>query len=110
MPQQPDLFSSHPTGPLTNKEKFDLWIASSKGQAVYKEVCGLARQLRNQGYLKYGISAIWEYIRFSRVLATVSEDEGFKLNNTYRSFLSRYIMDREEDLMDFFTTKKQRDE
>jgi hypothetical protein len=108
MPQQPDLFSDKPTGRLTNQEQFDAWIASVKGQAVYREVCGLARQLRAQGYNKYGIGAIYEYMRFSRSLAQGAADpDGFKLNNTLRAYLSRYIMDREIDLMDFFTTKKQ---
>jgi len=108
---QPDLFTKKDTGPLTNKEQFDRWIISHKGQTVYREVCGLARRLKGQGYLQYGIGAIYEFMRFNRSLAEGPEDPGgFKLTNTFRAFLSRYIMLREEDLMDFFTTKQQRTE
>lgn len=107
MTQQPDLFSAEPTGPLTNKEKFSRWIASTKGQVVYDEVCSLARQLKKRGHKHYGIGAIWEQVRFSNDIRTVPKDEGFKMNNTHRAFLSRRIMKQEDDLMGFFTTKPQ---
>lgn len=74
---------------------------------IYDELVKLARQAKTVGRKKMGMKAIWEIMRWERMIKT-KDASGYKLNNDYTSRYSRLIMEKEKDLKDFFETRKLR--
>ena len=70
---------------------------------VYDELRKLARTLMNHGRKHYGISALFEVVRYHRALKTT--DPVFKLNNNHRALYARLLMEREYELQNFFETR-----
>lgn len=74
---------------------------------VYSELVTLARKLRARGHQRYSIAGLFEVLRFRHALKTVGDDR--KLNNSYKPYFARLIMENEPDLRGFFETRKQKD-
>lgn len=91
------------TQPLTLEQRFLEFHAANP--AVYTELVRLARDLRERGSTKIGISMLFEVLRW-RSMRTASADE-FKLNNNHRAFYARLIMEREPDLRGYFDLRAQ---
>lgn len=72
---------------------------------VYEELRDLALGLRRRGRTRYGIASLFEVLRWQRALKT--QGDVFKLNNNYRAFYARLLMEREPDLAGFFETREQ---
>ncbi|HQQ75739.1 MAG TPA: hypothetical protein PLB01_00155 [Thermoanaerobaculia bacterium] len=70
---------------------------------VYRELVALARRAKQHSRNRYGIGALFEVLRWNRMLSTTGDD--FKLNNNHRAYYAREIMRREPDLSDFFETR-----
>lgn len=68
---------------------------------VYQQLARLARQWKAAGHRKIGIATLFEVLRWETGLVT-RDDEGYKLNNSYRSRYARMLMMNEPDLVDFF--------
>lgn len=75
-----------------------------KNPDVYVELVRLARRLRSQGITRYGIVGLYEVLRYDNSLRTSGKP--FKLTNDFRSRYARLIMDKNEDLANFFTTRE----
>ena len=75
---------------------------------MYDELRKLALALINRGHLRYGIAGLFEVLRYRHAMRTIDPDESFKLNNNYRAYYARLLMDRELRLVGFFLTRKQR--
>lgn len=71
---------------------------------VYTELVMLARRAKRTGASKVGIGQLFEVLRWRHMLSTQGDE--FLLNNSYRAFYSRMIMDREPDLGGFFETRR----
>lgn len=71
---------------------------------VYTELVKLARLLKSKGHRKIGIAMLFEQLRWQYALAT-SDMSGYKLNNNYRAYYARMIMERESDLNGFFEVR-----
>jgi hypothetical protein len=69
---------------------------------VYRMACRVLRYMRDRGLPRFGIGAAWEILRF-RYLETTGDV--YKLNNNYRAFYARRILEREPDLAGFLTTR-----
>lgn len=76
---------------------------------VYDMMVSLARTVKNSGYDKYSIRAVSNRLRWHYKFEAKGTDP-FKINNNYLSFYSALIMNQEEDLAGFFTTKKMKGE
>lgn len=85
---------------------FERWLATPHGQYIASETVKRARRLRSRGFTRYGIGAIAESIRFDASLAVGTDEDGFKVNNNYRSRLARKVMDENPDLAGFFETRQ----
>lgn len=72
---------------------------------VYRELVALARKTRHAGRDEYGIGSLWEVMRWHRAIRGDTDPDGFKLNNNFRSWYARLIMEREDDLEGFFETR-----
>ena len=72
---------------------------------VYERLVELALGLLNRGHKRYGIAGLFEVLRWESAMETVGDH--FKLNNNYRAFYARLIMDNEPRLHGFFETRRQ---
>lgn len=84
---------------------FAEWILTADGRRVEAEVVRRARRLRERGWKHYGIAALVESIRYDASVSLLG-DAGFKINNDRRSLLARRVMERNEELRGFFTTRE----
>lgn len=71
---------------------------------IYSELVRLSRELVRAGYTNYGISALFEVVRYNKSISTIGDR--FKLNNNYRALYARMIMERESDLATFFHIRR----
>ena len=73
---------------------------------VYTALVDMARLIKAKGHRGCGIARLFEALRYNYMINTDASEEPFKLNNNYRAYYSRLIMQREPDLEGFFTTRK----
>lgn len=73
---------------------------------VYGALRDLARDLRRKGENKAGIGMLFEVLRWNRIMAGIRDEDGFRLNNNYRSRYARLLMANEPDLVGFFDTRQ----
>lgn len=88
----------------TLEDRFQVFHAANPH--VYAALRRLALRLRGQGVERYGIAGLFEVLRYEQALQTNGED--FRLNNSYRAFYARMLMDREPELKDFFEIRERR--
>jgi hypothetical protein len=67
---------------------------------VYVKLKNLALELLKLGHHSYGIGSLFEVLRWHYALETTEKD--FKLNNNYRAYYARLLMDQEPELQLFF--------
>lgn len=79
-----------------------------KNPRVYAQLVKLARELKKQGHDNLGIGMLWEVLRwhYMKEVGPVDTDEGFTLNNIFRSRYARLIEQQESDLKGVFETRK----
>src|SRR5262249_42221 len=70
---------------------------------VYAERVRLARQMRDRGHSKLGIGMLGEVLGWRSMLRT--KNNGFRLNNNFRSRYARLVMQQESDLAEIFDTR-----
>jgi hypothetical protein len=68
---------------------------------VYDRLKELAISLKDSGVRHYGISGLYETLRYETSLRA-KDSEGFKLNNNYRALYARELARNEPILKDFF--------
>jgi hypothetical protein len=84
--------------------------------AVYLRLKALALQAKEAGYTHYGLASLWEVLRWERGPGRVRPDDPnpspllptIELNNDYRSFYARLLMENEPMLRGFFETRRMR--
>jgi len=72
---------------------------------VYAELFHLAMELKELGHKHYGISGLFEVLRWKSALKTI-DPEGYKLNNNHRAYYARMIMENHPQLKGFFRTRQ----
>lgn len=93
------------SGPRTGSIERDFWAFHGANPHVYTRLVELARAWRQRrGERKLGIGMLFEVLRWQVAMQTTGDD--FKLNNNYRSYYARLIMDRERDLAGVFETRQ----
>lgn len=75
---------------------------------VYKLLVQLAYEAKEHGHAKFGIATLYERARWEFLMGATSTTDSFKLNNSFRAFYSRLIMEQEADLEGFFETRRGR--
>jgi len=76
---------------------------------VFDDLVMLARRAKHAGATKYGIAAVFEVLRWSRLMEKRA-GEPFKLNNNYRALYARKVMATCPDLANFFEIRVLRSE
>jgi hypothetical protein len=73
---------------------------------VYSALRHLALDAARHGR-RLGIGMLFEVLRWQYAMTTTDEASEFKLNNNYRAFYARLLMEREPDLDGYFETRTQ---
>jgi hypothetical protein len=73
---------------------------------VYELLRRFALEARRSGRRRMGIAALFERVRWFTAIETHGDD--FKLNNNWRAFYARLLMQNEPELAGFFETRVQR--
>jgi hypothetical protein len=85
--------------------KFDTWVHTDEGREIAGMFIRLAVRMLNRGFGRYSAKALIERIRWHYDLKHGPQDDGFKVNNNYGSYLARFAMEREPRLEGFFETR-----
>lgn len=74
---------------------------------IYEGLKALAIRAKNAGFKAMGINRLHEILRWDLELAAKSDPQGdnYNLNNNYRPFYARLLMQQEPDLRGFFRTR-----
>lgn len=78
-----------------------------KNPHVYASLVMYARQAVRAGHLRVGIELLWNRMRWDWMLHTEHAGD-YKLNQNYKAWYARRIMEREPDLADIFETRRRR--
>lgn len=78
-------------------EEFD-----EKNPHVYRLVCQYTDEVIQAGYLKFGMAAVWERVRWEIMVGTRSEH--FKMPNNHRAYCARQWLDDHPEYPKFFRT------
>lgn len=92
-------------GPRSGSIERDFWEFHQRNPHVYVRLVELAREARAAGARKLGIAQLFEVLRWTHSVATRDWSD-FKLNNNYRSYYARLIMQREPELDGIFETRQ----
>lgn len=68
------------------------WRATEDGERVVQYVAQRALAMRQRGWRHYGIAALVEVARYDRALEVGPDHDGLKINNSYRAFIAREVM------------------
>ena len=88
----------------TLEERFERFHAANPH--IYKTLKEMALALKVAGLKRYGIDALFGFLRFNHSIRT--QGDGFKLNNDFKAFYSRMLMEEEEELTGFFEVRSTR--
>ena len=78
-----------------------------KNPHVYGLLVMYARQAVAAGATRVGIELLWNRMRWDFLLRT-EHDGDYKLNQNYKAWYARRIMERESDLAEIFETRRRR--
>lgn len=91
-------------GPHGESIEDAFWRFHRENPHVYTELVSLARRAVHAEAKKVGIGMLFEVLRWRHTLRTGGDE--FKLNNNYRSYYARLIMQQEADLEGLFETRR----
>lgn len=88
---------------MTWQEKARQFHLANPG--VYELLVGYARQVREAGHLRTSMGLLWNRLRWEEMVKVDDPASAFKLNENYKSFYARLIMEQEPDLDGLFETR-----
>ena len=89
----------------TSRIEQAFWEFHREHPWVYRELVRLSRELIRRGYDRFGIATVYEVCRWRSMMDELP-GQGFKLNNNYRAYYARLMMQRESDLRGAFVTRR----
>jgi len=92
--------------PETIEARFQAFHAAHP--EVYTRLRIYALELVNAGWEHFGISVVWERVRYETMLGAHAGEDSFKLNDHFRSRYARLLIDQEPRLAEVFTTRQLR--
>ena len=92
--------------PRTIQARFEKWHAANP--QVYAKLVELARELKGKGFNKMAIGCLYEVTRWHHLkeLGPLALEDGYRLNDHYRSRYARLIQEQEPDLAGVFELRE----
>ena len=93
---------------MTEKRKLlDQWTtAKERHPQILPELARIAKELQAMGRTRYSINGLFEILRWESRHTTGSH--GLKMDNNFRAFASRDLMEQYPELDGFFKTRVQK--
>lgn len=88
------------TRPITRREMFEAFNAANP--QVYANLEKLAGQLISKGRKKIGIGLLTEVLRWEFYLQTEDPNSEYAINNNYRSYYARLLVERHPEWNEAF--------
>ena len=92
------------TRPITRAEKFQEFHTANPH--VFENLEELAFKLLNRGVKHFGISLLYENLRWHFLMTTT--DQEFRLNNNFRSHYARLLIERHPEWADVLDIREMR--
>jgi hypothetical protein len=86
------------------KRQFEMFHAANP--LIYDALLKYSRQAKAAGKQHYSISIVFERVRWHMHIETTDYSDDFKLNNNYKAYYARLLMEREPDLEGFFQLRR----
>lgn len=80
----------------------------AKNPQVYVALVRFAREAKARGRNKIGIELLINRVRWELFMNTRDDHSDFKINNNYKAYYARLIMEREPDMKTMFNTRELR--
>jgi hypothetical protein len=96
---------------LSLRQKYEAWAASDYGKKVIATVIDRAMTIKALGWKQYSIATLWETIRWeydTKFGPRPADDDKFQMNNNWKPFVARQIMEEHPEFDGFFETRQQR--
>ena len=100
-----DLIDVDMPGKLTPRERFELF--NETNPQVLRSLEWLTEQAAARGRQRIGIATLFEVLRWNYYLTSHDTQSEFKLNNNYRAFYARRIMERHPEWGQIFELRTQ---
>jgi len=91
----------------TAKEQFDEWVHTPEGGEIANKFIRLAIGVKRRGFKNYSAQSIIERLRWHHQMKHGPDEDGWKINHNWRSYLSRFAMKRAPELKGFFRIREQ---
>jgi hypothetical protein len=88
----------------TLEQRFDDF--HSANPHVYHKLVRMTRDLMDRGHKKIGIAMLFEVLRWQHMMDTDDPYSEFKLNNDYRAYYARLIMDIHPEFQGIFNVRE----
>lgn len=75
---------------------------------VYAKLRLYALELVSAGWEHFGVSVVWERLRYETMLGARAGEDSYKLNDNFRSRYARLLIDQEPRLAEVFTVRQLR--
>lgn len=82
------------------------WEFHTAHPEVADALARLARQLARRGHRRISVAMCWETLRYRTMLGAVPGEEPWRLNNSYRAYYSRWLMELCPDLVGVFEIRE----
>lgn len=84
----------------------DWWAFHLEHPAVAHAILDLALPLARAGHRRLSIAMFWETIRYRSMIGARPGEEPWRLNNVYRPYYARWLMETELELRGIFATRE----
>lgn len=88
----------------TIRERFEQFHTAHP--EVYRALVRLAREWVSVGRRRLGIATLFERLRWEWHMTGLTDEDGYKLNNTYRALYARLLMAEHPELDGLFETRR----
>lgn len=91
--------------PLTNEEKFAQF--HRQNPHVFELIERMAARKISEGATRIGIGHLCERLRYETTTQTVDAHSTFRVNNTYRAFYARLLIEKHPQWQGIIATREQ---
>ena len=82
--------------------RYRQWRGTTHGQEVFCQIGSVTLDMIRRGFDHYSMQMIVYVVRYHRHLKTGRDEEGWKVNNNFTSYLARDIMKSDDRIPDGF--------
>lgn len=107
-PVEPPTLALPPAWADVNDLARKWWKFHASHPEVGRELANLALRLVRNGHRHLGIGMLWETLRYTTLVGRKPTERGPRLNDHYRAYYARWLMETDRRLAGVFATRATR--